>query len=111
MVCSLWCMKNIHLFHTYMNDAHQMQLLYASNTLLVSFYYGGEGVCGLGDFCGCPLHSEKAKLTFSCQATAELDESKSVLINKPLTHLEKWIKGFVRCVLSLVAQPRHIYWD
>mgnify|MGYP003341990378 CR=1 FL=1 len=29
---------------------------------------GGEGVCGLGDFCGCFSPSEKANLAFSCQA-------------------------------------------
>ena len=79
--------------------------------MLVSAYYGGEGVWWWRDFCGYILSTRKANLAFSWQALSGFDESKNVLINEPLTHLEKWIKGFVRYVLSLVAQPRHIYWD
>ena len=56
--------------------------------------YGGGGGSAVWNICGYISPTWKGKLAFFCQAV--WDKNGSVLINKPLTHLEKWIKGFVR---------------
>ena len=81
--------------------------------MLVSAYYGGGGGSRAVEYLWEPRIHTKSQ--FRLLLTSSLDWWKSkdryVLINKPLTHLEKWIKGFVRLLCLGLLMSKRIYQD